>query len=117
MLGNIKDRISSEETPGLPLHTHDHKPQSNAQARLYTLFTLCIFGFLGRSVFWTTHQVAYQGSEESLTPLSGSLRNPAYLVKAEHGAVASENRRCSDIGVGIMKDGGNAVDAAISAAL
>ncbi len=42
-------------------------------------------------------------------------RNPAYLIKAEHGAVASENKRCSDIGVDILKEGGNAVDAAISA--
>jgi len=42
-------------------------------------------------------------------------RNPAYLIKAHHGAVASENRRCSDIGVDILREGGNAVDAAIAA--
>jgi gamma-glutamyltranspeptidase/glutathione hydrolase/leukotriene-C4 hydrolase len=42
-------------------------------------------------------------------------RNPAYLIEAEHGAVASENQRCSDIGVDVLKEGGNAVDAAISA--
>ncbi|KAI6026195.1 nucleophile aminohydrolase [Pisolithus microcarpus] len=45
-----------------------------------------------------------------------SVRNPAYLIIAEHGAVASENKRCSDVGVELMKDGGNAVDAAIGAA-
>ncbi|KAG6883949.1 hypothetical protein C0992_007377, partial [Termitomyces sp. T32_za158] len=39
--------------------------------------------------------------------------NPAYLIEAEHGAVASENKRCSDVGVQILQDGGNAVDAAI----
>ena len=33
----------------------------------------------------------------------------------KHGAVASENKRCSDIGVDVLKDGGNAVDAAIAA--
>lgn len=44
-------------------------------------------------------------------------RNPAYLITADHGAVAAENKRCSDIGVDVLKDGGNAVDAAISAAL
>jgi gamma-glutamyltranspeptidase/glutathione hydrolase/leukotriene-C4 hydrolase len=43
-------------------------------------------------------------------------RNPAYLIEAKHGAVAAENKRCSDIGVSIMKDGGNAVDAAVGAA-
>ncbi|KAH8828459.1 gamma-glutamyltranspeptidase [Flagelloscypha sp. PMI_526] len=41
--------------------------------------------------------------------------NPAYLIKAEHGAVATENQRCSDIGVDIMRKGGNAVDSAIAA--
>ncbi|KAF8070173.1 gamma-glutamyltranspeptidase [Lyophyllum atratum] len=40
-------------------------------------------------------------------------RNPAYLIEAKHGAVAAENKRCSDIGVQILKEGGNAVDAAI----
>lgn len=45
-----------------------------------------------------------------------SVGNPAYLIIAEHGAVASENKRCSDVGVEVMKDGGNAVDAAIGAA-
>lgn len=41
--------------------------------------------------------------------------NPSYLIRAKHGAVASENQRCSVIGVDAMKDGGNAVDAAIAA--
>ena len=41
-------------------------------------------------------------------------RNPAYLIKAKSGAVASENILCSEIGVDVMKDGGNAVDAAIA---
>ena len=44
-------------------------------------------------------------------------RNPAFLVKAEHGAVASEVERCSVVGVQTLKDGGNAVDASISATL
>ena len=43
-----------------------------------------------------------------------AARNPAYLIKAKSGAVASENIMCSDIGVDVMKDGGNAVDAAVA---
>lgn len=50
-------------------------------------------------------------------PVTVARRNPAYLIEAEHGAVASENKRCSDIGVDVLKDGGNAVDAAISTTL
>lgn len=44
-------------------------------------------------------------------------RNPAYLIKAKHGAVASENEICSNIGVNTLKAGGNAVDAAVSTTL
>lgn len=53
------------------------------------------------------------------TPSStnGYGKNPAYLIEAEHGAVASENERCSIIGVDVLKDGGNAVDAAVATTL
>ncbi|ESK94248.1 gamma-glutamyltranspeptidase 1 [Moniliophthora roreri MCA 2997] len=43
--------------------------------------------------------------------------NPAYFIRSHHGAVAADNRECSDIGVQILKDGGNAVDAAVAASL
>ncbi|BFZ59648.1 hypothetical protein YB2330_000662 [Saitoella coloradoensis] len=39
------------------------------------------------------------------------------IVQAAHGAVAAEVETCSDIGVQILKDGGNAVDAAIAAGI
>jgi Gamma-glutamyltranspeptidase len=43
--------------------------------------------------------------------------NPAYLVRARHGAAATENVLCSNIAVDVLKDGGNAVDASIAATL
>ncbi|KZT10634.1 gamma-glutamyltranspeptidase [Laetiporus sulphureus 93-53] len=43
--------------------------------------------------------------------------NQAYIIEATHGAVASENEICSELGVDILKAGGNAVDAAISTTL
>lgn len=43
------------------------------------------------------------------------VRNPAYLIEAEHGAVATENLRCSNIAVDVLKEGGTAIDAVISA--
>jgi len=42
---------------------------------------------------------------------------PAHLVKAQNGAIASENARCSLIGVDVLKDGGTAVDAAVASVL
>ena len=56
-----------------------------------------------------------QGSRRTQVP-SGT-NNPAYLVRAAHGAVASENVLCSEIGVNTMKAGGNAVDAIVSTTL
>lgn len=50
-------------------------------------------------------------------PSSGNLepdRNPAYLITASSGAVASENVVCSNIGVDVLKEGGNAVDSAVA---
>ncbi|CEH15303.1 Gamma-glutamyltransferase [Ceraceosorus bombacis] len=43
-------------------------------------------------------------------------RGKPFLAQGTHGAVASENVICSDVGVGILKAKGNAVDAAIASA-
>lgn len=55
--------------------------------------------------------------ESNRTRVPSAGRNPAYLVRATNGAVASENELCSDIGVNILKDGGNAVDATVGTTL
>lgn len=44
-------------------------------------------------------------------------QNPAYIVEAANGAVASENVMCSEMGVDTLKAGGNAVDAIVSTTL
>ncbi|KAJ3572198.1 hypothetical protein NP233_g3245 [Leucocoprinus birnbaumii] len=55
--------------------------------------------------------------DDPATIIKERPRNPAYLIKAYRGAVATENGVCSSMGVDVLKKGGNAVDAAISAAL
>ncbi|KAF8985330.1 hypothetical protein BGZ46_004895 [Entomortierella lignicola] len=44
-------------------------------------------------------------------------KNVPVLVKAKNGAVAAEEIHCSEIGVDVLKEGGNAVDAAIASCL
>ena len=96
----------------LPLHKGDLGPElprsSYLRSRwLLGLTTLALWLILFRP---RSHEDAYVLNPSSHT-------NPAYLVKAIHGAVAAENKRCSDIGVSALKDGGNAVDAVIAATL
>ncbi|GAA5867528.1 hypothetical protein JCM3774_003867 [Rhodotorula dairenensis] len=52
-----------------------------------------------------------------LPPPKAGGRNPSYLVSGWNGAVASEERRCSEIGIDILRENGTAVDAAIATAL
>lgn len=63
--------------------------------------------------------IAWRTDDLGITRLRvpSSTRNPAYLIKASRGAVASENELCSGIGVDTLKAGGNAVDAAVSTTL
>lgn len=56
-------------------------------------------------------------SPHNVLPGWPAPRNPAYLIRAKRGAVATENKICSDLGVEILKKGGNAVDASITAVL
>ncbi|KAK9765344.1 hypothetical protein K7432_006396 [Basidiobolus ranarum] len=60
------------------------------------------------------------GSLYVLTHFSRLPVQPAHkaiLIEAKHGAVAADDKTCSQIGVQVLKDDGNAVDAAIAAAL
>ncbi|KAG8213665.1 gamma-glutamyltranspeptidase-domain-containing protein [Butyriboletus roseoflavus] len=83
----------------LPLHTGVKARASSSWKRGFLLVSALLL-----LAFFRSHLVSI-------------VRNPAYLITADHGAVAAENKRCSDIGVDILKEGGNAVDAAIGASL
>ncbi|KDR75924.1 hypothetical protein GALMADRAFT_68202 [Galerina marginata CBS 339.88] len=83
-------------------------PSFHVRARRFILLTfagLVLFALCGKNYSFYRY----------LSQREGKLRNHAYLIHARSGAVAAENKRCSDIGVDILKDEGNAVDAAIAA--
>lgn len=103
----------SETDLELPLYS-GRRDRSRSRRNLLIIFaTLCALGLFSRS------NILYGNTLQGDHPNTGSTgsRNPAYLIQVKHGAVASENERCSIIGVNVLKDGGNAVDSAISAAL
>ncbi|KAF9531606.1 gamma-glutamyltranspeptidase [Crepidotus variabilis] len=100
---------------GLFIDHHD-RPGSGRQqyprySRSYVLPVVVTVLYLGLAVI---NQLDIQWPIWPFSNIPGQ-RNPSYLIRAYNGAVASENKRCSDIGVDIMKFGGNAVDAAIAA--
>lgn len=80
---------------------------SRARSLIPIAALLFLWGLNCRYVRWLSRQHP--------EPLPGTPRNPAYLVKAYNGAVASENKICSELGVSILKQGGNAVDSVVAA--
>ena len=78
------------------------------------LLTVAAYGASSALSFPTT---SFRGRGRPLVEFSQQQpqpRNPAYLIKAYNGAVASENKLCSELGVSVLKQGGNAVDAAVA---
>lgn len=109
LLPGFKSRVSDDS---LPLYTHSRAIERarvpNLRKRVILIISsLCLF-----LVLLHTTSLSCLSPSPSPTPI---LRNPAYLITADHGAVAAENKRCSDIGVDVLREGGSAVDAAISA--
>ncbi len=91
----------------LPLNTRSYT-RLRRVLQFVAATSIFLVGFLG----CYAHSVPFSAE---LIPQEHANRNPSYLIRVKHGAVAAENKRCSDIGVDVLKEGGNAVDAAIAA--
>ena len=53
----------------------------------------------------------------SLNAVSGPTKRRHEVIVAHHGAVATDDRRCSRIGMKVLQEGGHAVDASVASAL
>ena len=53
----------------------------------------------------------------SLNSLNGTPKNRHEVIVARHGVVATDDGRCSKIGMDVLRAGGHAVDASVAAAL
>jgi len=106
---SFKSERHSKLGSGLPTHVRSFQTPGTARpfgrVRQVIILATCIGIALSFGGFFCGRSGHYS---RDIT------RNPAYLIKAKSGAVASENVQCSEIGVGVMKNGGNAVDAAVA---
>ncbi|KAK4838170.1 hypothetical protein QYF36_011621 [Acer negundo] len=53
----------------------------------------------------------------SLNSLNGTNKNRHEVIVARHGVVATDDGRCSEIGMDVLRAGGHAVDASVAASL
>lgn len=105
----------NKEALRLPVYTLEipSKSQRSRRPTLRLLSLTLLLLLLVSTLLFRHHIDSYLMRRDQTSP----ARNPAYLIRAKYGAVASENKMCSDIGVATLKAGGNAVDAAVSTTL
>lgn len=100
----------------LPLHSSTDTPVSPNARIKNERQSMCIILICASVIilsFW--HGINF--TTPLLGPQLAPSLYPSRMVKAKNGAIASENARCSLIGVDALKDGGTAVDAAIASVL
>ncbi|WVQ97806.1 gamma-glutamyltransferase [Kwoniella sp. CBS 9459] len=113
-------------TGGKTHHHHHHHPAYQKRGQWIMYGFLLLVGIVIGAVF--TRGLTGRGEDLgdgpmvppvwTLPPPTGLPRNEAYLINATSGAVASEDKTCSDLGLSILRDkNGSAVDAAITTTL
>ncbi|WWC59190.1 gamma-glutamyltransferase [Kwoniella dejecticola CBS 10117] len=108
------------------IHKHHHRPlyQRYGQWAMYLIliFVGIVIGAIFSRELWRRNDKLDDGPMVppvwTLPPPTGLPRNEAYLIQASNGAVASEDKTCSELGLSILRDkNGSAVDAAITTTL
>jgi hypothetical protein len=105
--------IATEDPSEPDLHRKPPKRRWDiiSQTKRNVLFILLVAIFLGLLVVGA---IAWRVIHRDTIEGRG---NRKVLIHAKHGAVATELDTCSNIGVNILREGGNAVDAAIASGI
>ncbi|CAO3597520.1 unnamed protein product [Absidia cylindrospora] len=107
-------------------HTNPQQGLKEKRRSHYVVQSLVIGGIsLLICVSWlglttTTTKTQKVNNSNTARSTANSLREHSFqgqLANGTHGAVAVETQECSDVGVEVLRQGGNAVDSAIASAL
>ncbi|KAI3953571.1 hypothetical protein MKW92_012068 [Papaver armeniacum] len=108
-----------------PNNNHDHHQQHQSRERrrsnwcrivcvsIAILTTIILVGVGANSIIWGLGDESFNGIKYEKTKEA----NQGSTVESEHGVVAADDGRCSEVGAAALRDGGHAVDAAVATAL
>ena len=126
-MASVRSGAAAEQEPLLPTASQPAARSGTRRRLAFGALALSIGACLLLVGYGNHHPLHHDPSELSVPvplevrpdffPQASATKNPVVLVKARHGAVASEEKTCSTLGVDVLKDGGNAVDAMISTVL
>ena len=102
------------------LPVHSGNPSSSATKKHLPLtrthlITIIVVSFLLWSCVFPERTLVDLLSQDFLG--QETSKHSTILIQARKGAVASQHKLCSEMGVDVLKHGGNAVDAAVSTVL
>ena len=110
---NLRGSMSPKNL--LPVHSGNPSSLATKLSTRTHLITIIVVSFLLWHCAFPERTLLGLLSKEFLGQATSKHRT--ILIQARKGAVASQHKLCSEIGVDILKHGGNAIDATVSATL